>query len=79
MSFNGILDIVAKNSKNEKIVFHNKFKIHLKPNGSQSCPISLSITTDITNVYIQYTDDTSNLIAKDSIKVPFVLIKDFKK
>lgn len=68
---NGVIDITAKNKN--KTVFHDQLKINLRPNVSTSIPVNLPFSMDKTVVYLQFEEDSSNLMAKDSILIPFIL------
>lgn len=78
ITLKGIIEITAENCSSRKKVYENKFVIDLKPNVSKSYAISLPFTTENTNIYFQYVDDVSSIIVKDSIIVPFVLVKSSK-
>jgi hypothetical protein len=74
MAIAGAIVIGAENMSTKENIYSKKQDIMLNPGATTSVPISLPVTTEQTKINFQFTS-TGNTLARDSMIIPFVLIK----
>lgn len=73
--YSGNFSITAKRNDSESILFSWDSLVRISPGESTLISVSLPVSTDPLNVCVKFRDNRTNLVAIDSVEVPYALSK----